>query len=80
MPKATADLTNYVKKFLVGIQSTTIISISFVGSEYISLIRQWPLPYCVPKHVKACLLVSRLSFGTEPFVMLLPLDSISQGI
>lgn len=77
MPEATVDLAEYVKKFFAGLPSTTIVSISLLGLEYTSLLQEL-LPY--PRCVQAWMLVSRLSFKTEPVVMLLPLDSILQGI
>ncbi|XP_061337166.1 separase [Gastrolobium bilobum] len=75
VPDTAVDLAEYVKKFLAGLPSTTIISISLLGCDYTSLLQEL-LPYrtCV----QAWLLVSRLSFKTEPIVMLLPLDSILQ--
>lgn len=77
MPDATVDLAEYVKRFLAGLPSTTIICISLLGYDYTSLLQEL-LSY--PKRVQAWMLVSRLSFKNEPVVMLLPLDSISQGI
>ncbi|KAK8469090.1 hypothetical protein PHAVU_006G212401 [Phaseolus vulgaris] len=75
VPDTTVDLAEYVKKFLSGLPSTTIISISLLGHDYISLLQEL-LPY--PTCVQAWMLVSRLSFKNEPVVMLLPLDSILQ--
>ena len=76
MPDTTADLAEYVKKFLAGLPSTTIICISLLGHDYASLLKELLL---FPTSVKAWMLVSRLSFKSEPVVMLLPLDSILEG-
>ncbi|KAK7302457.1 hypothetical protein RJT34_13347 [Clitoria ternatea] len=73
VPGSTVDLAEYVKKFLAGLPSTAIISISLLGRDYASLLKEL-LPH--PTHVQAWMLVSRLSFKNEPVVMLLPLDSI----
>lgn len=77
MPDTTVDLAEYVKKFFAGLPSTTIITISLLGHDYISLLQEL-LSY--PTCVQAWMLVSRLSFKNDPVVMLLPLDSILQGI
>lgn len=77
VPDTTVDLAEYVKRFLAGLPSTTIISISLLGRDYTSLLQEL-LSY--PTCVQAWMLVSRLSFKNEPVVMLLPLDSILQGI
>ncbi|KHN33472.1 Separin [Glycine soja] len=76
VPDTTVDLAEYVKKFLAGLPSTTIISISLLGRDYTSLLQEL-LSY--PTCVQAWMLVSRLSFKNEPVVMLLPLDSILQA-
>jgi separase len=76
-PDSTIDLEKYVKKFFASLPLTTIISISLLESEYTSLLQEL-LHY--PACVRAWMLVSRLKFKTEPVVMLLPLDSILQGI
>ncbi|KAK7412084.1 hypothetical protein VNO78_03531 [Psophocarpus tetragonolobus] len=73
VPDTTVDLAEYVKKFLEGLPSTTIISISLLGHDYTSLLLEL-LSY--PSCVQAWMLVSRLSLKNEPVVMLLPLDSI----
>jgi len=77
VPDTTVDLAEYVKKFLAGLPSATIISISLLGHDYVSLLQEL-LPY--PTCVQAWMLVSRLSFKNDPVVMLLPLDCILQGI
>ncbi|KAG4399168.1 hypothetical protein GLYMA_08G184200v4 [Glycine max] len=76
VPDTTVDLAEYVKRFLAGLPSTTIISISLLGRDYTSLLQEL-LSY--PTCVQAWMLVSRLSFKNEPVVMLLPLDSILQA-
>ncbi|KAK7246827.1 hypothetical protein RIF29_41697 [Crotalaria pallida] len=76
VPDTSVDLVEYVKKFLAGLPSTTIISISLLGHDYTSLLQELLL---YPTCVQAWMLVSRLSFGSEPVVMLLPLDSILQA-
>ncbi|XP_014518647.1 separase isoform X1 [Vigna radiata var. radiata] len=75
VPDTTVDLAEYVKKFFAGLPSTTIITISLLGHDYISLLQEL-LSY--PTCVQAWMLVSRLSFKNDPVVMLLPLDSILQ--
>ncbi|RDX78338.1 Separase, partial [Mucuna pruriens] len=76
VPETTVDLAEYVKKFLAGLPSTTIIGISLLGRDYTSLLQEL-LSY--PTCVQAWMLVSRLNFKNEPVVMLLPLDSILQA-
>ncbi|KAL1336318.1 hypothetical protein HN51_030706 [Arachis hypogaea] len=75
VPDTSADLAEYVKKFLASLPSTTIICISFLGHDYASLLQELLL---YPTSVKVWMQVSRLSFKSEPIVMLLPLDSILQ--
>ncbi|TKY71312.1 Separase protein [Spatholobus suberectus] len=75
VPDTTVDLAEYVKKFLAGLPSTTIIGISLLGRDYTSLLQEL-LSY--PTCVQAWMLVSRLNFKNEPVVVLLPLDSILQ--
>ncbi|KAJ1434987.1 SEPARIN core domain [Sesbania bispinosa] len=75
VPDATVELVEYVKMFLTGLPSTTIISISLLGRDYASLLQEL-LPYST--RVQAWMLVSRLSFKNEPVVTLLPLGSILQ--
>lgn len=77
VPDSTVDFAEYVKKFFAGLPLTTIIGISLLEPEYTSLLQEL-LPY--PACVQAWMLVSRLNFKTEPVVMLLPLDSVLQGI
>ncbi|OIV91544.1 hypothetical protein TanjilG_08956 [Lupinus angustifolius] len=76
VPETSVDLAEYVKKFLAGLPSTTIISISLLGHDYTGLLQELLL---YPTCVQAWMLVSRLSFKSEPIVMLLPLDSILQA-
>ena len=76
-PDSTVDLAEYVKKFFARLPLTTIIGISLLDREYTSLLQELLL---YPACVRAWMLVSRLNFKTEPVVMLLPLDSILQGI
>ncbi|KAI9087156.1 hypothetical protein K1719_030791 [Acacia pycnantha] len=74
-PETTLDLEEYVKSFLVGLPSMTVVSISLLGRDYTSLLQELLLhPTCVD----AWMLVSRFSSKTEPVVMLLPVDSISE--
>ncbi|XP_054803798.1 separase isoform X2 [Prosopis cineraria] len=74
-PETTLELEEYVKNFLVGLPSTAVVSISLLGRDYTSLLQE--LLLC-PTCVDAWVLVSRFSFKTEPVVMLLPVDSISE--
>ncbi|XP_020220359.1 separase isoform X1 [Cajanus cajan] len=76
VPDTAVDLAEYVKKYLAGLPSTTIISISLLGRDYTSLLQEL-LSY--PTRVQAWMLVSRLSFKNEPVVVLLPVDSILQA-
>ncbi|CAJ1963611.1 unnamed protein product [Sphenostylis stenocarpa] len=75
VPDTTVDLAEYVKKFFAGLPSTTIISISLLGHDYVSLLQEL-LPY--PTRVRAWMLISRLSLKNEPIVVLMPLDSVLQ--
>ncbi|KAI4296272.1 hypothetical protein L6164_036245 [Bauhinia variegata] len=75
-PETTQDLVEYVKKFSLGLPSTTVVNIKLLGRDYASLL-QGLLPY--PACVNAWMVVSRLSSKNEPIVTLLPVDSILQA-
>lgn len=79
VPKATKDLAEHIKKVLVGHPTFTITSISILGREYINLLQALPISPPLPEHARALMLISRLNFESEPIVILLPLESMSQG-
>ncbi|KAF7803655.1 separase isoform X2 [Senna tora] len=74
-PQSTLDLEETAKKFFIGLPSAMVVSISLLGSDYASLLQELLLPSTC---VYAWMLVSRFGSKSEPVVMLLPVDSISQ--
>lgn len=66
-----------VNKFLDGLPPTTIMCTSFFGHAYASLKKKL---LSHPTSGKTWMLVSRWSVQTEPVVMLLPLNSIVEGM
>ena len=85
VPKATKDLEKHVTEFLNGHELVTIINISIIRPEYAAFLQQLVLDTASKKDqvnstAKAWMLVSRICFGVEPFVMLIPLNCILRGI
>jgi hypothetical protein len=76
-PNTIKDVETQVNKFLDGLPSTTIICASFFGHAYASLLKKL---LSHPTSVETWMLVSRRSVQTEPVVMLLPFNSIVEGM
>ncbi|XP_065870788.1 separase isoform X2 [Euphorbia lathyris] len=76
-PKSVEDLEHFVTEFFSNIPCTTIICISLIGGSCAALLQEL-LSYPSPVH--AWMLLSRLSFKSQPLVILLPLDLISEEV
>lgn len=76
-PKSTEDLEEFVENFFVGFPCTTAICISLLGGPYAYFLQEL---LDNPLYVRAWMLVSRLDSESHPIVLLLPVDSISEGI
>lgn len=61
----------------MGLPCTTTICISLLGGPYATLLQEM-LHY--PSSVRAWMLVSRLDSESQPILLLLPMDSILEGI
>ncbi|XLR22092.1 hypothetical protein S83_049992, partial [Arachis hypogaea] len=72
VPDDTEVLAECVKQFLGGLPSTTVICLTLLGHDYASLLKEFS------PSVKAWILLSRLTFESEPIVALLPLHPISE--
>ncbi|KAL4372623.1 hypothetical protein AHAS_Ahas05G0000300 [Arachis hypogaea] len=74
VPDDTEVLAECVKQFLGDLPSTTVICLTLLGHDYASLLKEFS------PSVKAWILLSRLTFESEPIVALLPLHPISEDV
>lgn len=76
-PESVNDLEQFVVNFYVGLPATAIICISLLSHDYTSLLQELLL---YPSSIHAWMLLSRLNSKNQPVVLLLPLDSVLEGI
>ncbi|WCJ18437.1 hypothetical protein M5689_000788 [Euphorbia peplus] len=76
-PNSLKDLEHFVTEFFSNIPCTTIICMSLIGDPCATLLQEL-LAY--PSSVHAWMLLSRFNFKSQPLVMLLPLDLISEEV
>ncbi|XP_058007009.1 separase isoform X2 [Hevea brasiliensis] len=74
-PKSVQDLEQFVIEFFSRLPCSTVICISLIWGPYSTLLQEL-LMY--PSSVCAWMLLSRLNFKSQPIVMLLPVNSISE--
>ncbi|OMO79929.1 Peptidase C50, separase [Corchorus capsularis] len=76
-PESLNDLEQFVMSFYAGLPCTAIICISLLGRAYTSLLQELLL---YPSRVHAWMLLSRLNSKNQPVVLLLPLDTVLEGV
>lgn len=75
-PESVNDLEQFVANFYAGLPCTAIICISLLGRAYTSLLQELLLH----PSIHAWMMLSRLNSKNQPIVLLLPLDSVLEGI
>lgn len=75
-PESVQNLEDLVRKFFGCLPCATVLCISVVDSSDAKLLQEL-LRY--PSHIRAWMILSRLNHGSQPIVVLMPLDPVLEG-
>jgi len=75
-PESIQNLEDLVRRFFGGLPCATVLCISVVDGSDAKLLQELLL---YPSHIHAWMMISRLNHGSQPIVVLMPLDPILEG-
>lgn len=75
-PESIQNLEDLVRRFFGCLPCATVLCISVVDGSDAKLLQE--LLLC-PSHIHAWMILSRLNRGSQPIVVLMPLDPILEG-